>query len=167
MSVVHFGSCKCFQITDIQLTNNVLITKVLHQIPQRYRQRPQTQPQAETLGRAAQSGTQKHPLQSDPHRFFGSQLRLPGGESIEDFFRRGLAQALHQRLRAQAERVDRAELRLGLLDPRLVLQRGYALLTDSDGRTVTGVGQARPGDALRATLADGVLDLTVGQPRLL
>ena len=58
-------------------------------------------------------------------------------------------------------------MQLELLNPQLVLQRGYALLADSDGHAVTGVGQARPGDALRATLADGVLDLTVGQPRLL
>ena len=47
------------------------------------------------------------------------------------------------------------------------LQRGYALLTDSHGHAVTSVGQARLGDALRATLADGVLDVTVDQPRLL
>jgi exodeoxyribonuclease VII large subunit len=58
-------------------------------------------------------------------------------------------------------------LRLELLDPRLVLQRGYALLTDSHGHAVTSVGQARLGDALRATLADGVLDVTVDQPCLL
>ena len=80
----------------------------------------------------------------------------------------GLTQALHHRLRAQAERVDRAELRLGLLDPRLVLQRGYAMLTDSTGRSVVSTQQARPGDALKATLADGTLDMTVArQARLL
>ena len=58
-------------------------------------------------------------------------------------------------------------MRLELLDPRLVLQRGYALLTDTEGRAVTSVRQAQPGDALRATLADGVVDVTVAQPRLL
>jgi len=66
-----------------------------------------------------------------------------------------------------ADRLDRAALRLELLDPRLVLQRGYALLTDTDGQAVTSVRQAHPGDALRATLADGAVDLTVAQPRLL
>ena len=70
-------------------------------------------------------------------------------------------------LAQHAERLGRAALRLDLLDPRLVLQRGYALLTDSHGHAVTSVGQARLGDALRATLADGVLDVTVDQPRLL
>ncbi|KAB7554170.1 hypothetical protein ET532_023475, partial [Verminephrobacter sp. Larva24] len=48
-----------------------------------------------------------------------------------------------------------------LLDPRLVLQRGYALLTDTGGQAVTRVRQARPGAALRATLADGTVDVTV------
>ena len=76
----------------------------------------------------------------------------------------------HQVQRAvahHAERLDRADLRLQLMDPRQVLQRGYALLTDTDGLAVTSVRQARPGDALRATLADGVVDVTVEQPRLL
>ena len=46
---------------------------------------------------------------------------------------------------------------------------GYkcSLLTDTEGRAVTSVRQAQPGDALRATLADGVVDVTVAQPRLL
>ena len=57
--------------------------------------------------------------------------------------------------------LQRASLRLGLLDPSLVLQRGYAWLTDSDGKTITSVQQARVGQALQATLADGKLDLTV------
>ena len=74
---------------------------------------------------------------------------------------------IERRLVQQAERLDRAALRLELLDPRLVLQRGYALLTDTEGHAVTSVRQAQPGDALRATLADGVLDVTVAQPRLL
>ncbi|WP_029413056.1 exodeoxyribonuclease VII large subunit [Acidovorax radicis] len=78
-----------------------------------------------------------------------------------------LPQKMQRRLVQQAERLDRAALRLDLLDPRLVLQRGYALLTDTEGQAVTSVRQAHPGDALRATLADGVVDMTVAQPRLL
>ena len=72
-----------------------------------------------------------------------------------------------RQLTLQSDRLERARLRLELLNPHLVLQRGYALLTDSQGHAVTSVGQARLGDALRATLADGVLDVTVDQPRLL
>ena len=77
-----------------------------------------------------------------------------------------LPQTLQRSLTDQAQRLERAALRLELLDPRLVLQRGYALLADTEGRSVTSVAQARPGAPLRATLADGVLDLTVVPPRL-
>ena len=81
------------------------------------------------------------------------------------------ANALYQDFQAhdalQSDRLERARMQLELLNPHLVLQRGYALLTDSHGHAVTSVGQARLGDALRATLADGVLDVTVDQPRLL
>lgn len=74
---------------------------------------------------------------------------------------------VQRRLALHVERLERAALRLELLDPRLVLQRGYALLADTDGQAVTSVRQARPGAALRATLADGVVDVTVVPPRLL
>lgn len=77
------------------------------------------------------------------------------------------AQKTVRHIALQSDRLERARLRLELLNPHLVLQRGYALLTDSQGHAVTSVGQARLGDALRATLADGVLDVTVDQPRLL
>ena len=63
------------------------------------------------------------------------------------------------------QRLDRAELRLRLLDPGLVLQRGYAFLEDADGTTVQSVAQVAAGSALRATLADGTLDLTVEASR--
>ena len=72
-----------------------------------------------------------------------------------------------RQLTQQSDRLERARMQLELLNPHLVLQRGYALLTDSHGHAVTSVGQARLGDTLRATLADGVLDVTVDQPRLL
>ncbi len=63
------------------------------------------------------------------------------------------------------QRLHRAQLRLELLDPRLVLQRGYALLSDESGHAITSAAQALPGQAVRATLADGEVDLTVSQPR--
>ena len=65
------------------------------------------------------------------------------------------------------ERLARARLRLELLDPRLVLQRGYAWLTDLDGSAITRAGQTHIGQALRATLADGEVDLTVAPQRLI
>ena len=77
------------------------------------------------------------------------------------------AQKTARHIALQSDRLERARMQLELLNPHLVLQRGYALLTDSQGHAVTSVGQVRLGDALRATLADGVLDVTVDQPRFL
>ena len=74
--------------------------------------------------------------------------------------------AAQRPLDAARERLERAELRLALLDPRLVLERGYAWLQDDAGRPVTRVADARTGQALRATLADGQLDMTVAQRHL-
>lgn len=64
-----------------------------------------------------------------------------------------------QALAAQQSRLARAQLRLELLDPRLVLQRGYAWLSDARGRAVTQAAQVQPGDALVATLSDGRIEL--------
>jgi exonuclease VII large subunit len=50
---------------------------------------------------------------------------------------------------------------IGLLDPSLVLRLGYAWLTDPQGHTLSSVAQMAPGQAVRATLADGEVDLTV------
>jgi exodeoxyribonuclease VII large subunit len=72
-----------------------------------------------------------------------------------------LARALQLRTDAAARVLDRMQLRLELLDPKLVLQRGYALLTDEAGRTVTAAAQTREGQRLHATLADGEVDVTV------
>ena len=72
---------------------------------------------------------------------------------------------MQQNLADHRQRLERAALRLQLLDPYLVLQRGYALLSDSQGHAVTSVQQTQPGAALQATLADGALDLVVQPPK--
>ena len=72
-------------------------------------------------------------------------------------FHRGLKQAPE----TSRERLQRAALRLDLLDPRLVLQRGYSWLSNSNGQALTSVTQTTQGEALQATLADGVVELQV------
>jgi exodeoxyribonuclease VII large subunit len=59
------------------------------------------------------------------------------------------------------ENLQQLALRLDLLNPALVLQRGYAWLSSGDGQTISSVQQIHSGQAVRATLADGVVDLTV------
>ncbi|WP_312759578.1 exodeoxyribonuclease VII large subunit [Pulveribacter sp.] len=84
-------------------------------------------------------------------------------QALQADFPRKLAQGLQR----QDQRLEQLALRLALLDPQRVLERGYAVLTDDQGRTVADAAGLRTGDALRATLARGQVDLTVAQPRLL
>ena len=78
-----------------------------------------------------------------------------------------LPKALERSLLSARQRMERAQLRLQLLDPMLVLARGYAWLADMEGAPVTSAKATRTGQALRATLADGEVDLTVSAPRLI
>ena len=78
-----------------------------------------------------------------------------------------LPQIMQRSLVQRRERLERAALRLSLLNPQLVLRRGYALLTDAQGQPVMRPVQVRPGEAVHARLAEGELDLTVAQRRLL
>ena len=64
-------------------------------------------------------------------------------------------------LSRRQERLARSERSLALLDPQLVLQRGYVWLADEEGVTVVDAAQVQAGQALRATLAKGQIDLTV------
>ena len=75
--------------------------------------------------------------------------------------------ALERSLMDARQRTERAQLRLQLLDPKLVLERGYAWLADMNGAPITTVQGTHPGQALRATLSDGEVDLTVSAPRLI
>jgi exodeoxyribonuclease VII large subunit len=77
----------------------------------------------------------------------------------------GLARALpdrvQQRLERSANQVASSAARLRLLDPRLVLQRGYAWLADENGRAIVSAIQPVAGQRLTATLVDGEVDLRV------
>lgn len=87
----------------------------------------------------------------------GSQQRRSRLQVLEN----QLPSALQRSFKRQQERLHRCELSLGLLDPQLVLERGYAFLTDAQGLAVTRAAQAQAGQALTATLADGTLDVRV------
>lgn len=75
--------------------------------------------------------------------------------------RQELPQQWRRGMQAQRVRLERAALRLELLDPSLVLQRGYAWLADDKGRAISSARQTFAGQNLQATLADGKVDLTV------
>ncbi len=75
------------------------------------------------------------------------------------------AQALLRVRERQDQRLAHAAARLTLLDPRLVLQRGYALVTTPDGAVVTDAARLTPEQALCVALARGELDVRVAAIR--
>jgi len=110
------------------------------------------------------------------HLVTRQHARLAGlGQSLNHALRSALQ---HERLRLQSlsydfprevegslqrgrQRLERAQLRLELLDPKLVLQRGYAWLADLQGQPITRPEDTHQGQPVRATLAGGEVDLTV------
>jgi len=113
--------------------------------------RPSTRIARQQLGLAHQAQRLHYAILTKTTRLGRAQQTLQDELPIQ--FRRTLA-SRRQQLEAIASR-------LHLLDPALVLQRGYSWLADADGRTVTTVGQLAVGATARATLADGTADLTV------
>jgi len=76
-----------------------------------------------------------------------------------------LRAALVQEVARLRTRQERLALHLDMLDPRLVLSRGYAWLEGAEGKAITQVAQLQPGQAVLARLSDGVADLQVRQTR--
>jgi exodeoxyribonuclease VII large subunit len=121
---------------------------------------------ASRLGRPlARMGDQHMRLGRAAHRLRYAVLgRLERANARMPLFEGQLKRAVQVRCERAEQALERSRLRLELLDPRLVLQRGYALLTDEMGAAITSVHQTRAGQALRATLADGEVALTVTPP---
>jgi len=70
---------------------------------------------------------------------------------------------LHPRRRLQVERRRLAHQRqlLKALSPRHLLERGFGLLLDSQGRVVRSIHQVSPRDTVNLQLMDGSLDLLI------
>lgn len=120
------------------------------------------------LGRPSGRLSQQHRglAQSRDRLRHAVQLRVERSRAALQSRESALAAALGSALRRHAQRLEGLGLKLQLLDPRLVLQRGYALLIDAEGRVVSQAAQVRVGQPLQATLAQGELDVTVTATRL-
>lgn len=97
----------------------------------------------------------QHRMQSGvKHAAQRHRLRI---ETVETALPKAVARAVE----LQRRRLQTCETSMGMLDPHLVLERGYAYLSDAHGVAITSVDQSHPGQALVATLADGQIGLTV------
>ena len=72
-----------------------------------------------------------------------------------------LPRVLQSNLQSQQRGLIHLQTRLGLLDPHLVLERGYAWLTDESGQALTHTKDFKPAQDVSATLADGQVRLRV------
>ena len=79
----------------------------------------------------------------------------------------GFPGAVEQAQQLKMQPLATARLRLELLNPQLVLKRGYAWLATTEGQAITRRGQTHIGQQVRATLMDGEVDLVVSAPRLI
>jgi exodeoxyribonuclease VII large subunit len=75
--------------------------------------------------------------------------------------RERLRRSLHVDIERRSARLGELARTLHAVSPLATLDRGYAILLAADGGVVRSVTQAPPGAALRARVADGVLDLRV------
>ena len=96
-------------------------------------------------GRIRQAGMQQ--VRGQSHLLAGLERQLP--------------ERLQRGLERRRQRLAHVQAQLALLDPALVLRRGYSWLADAQGHTVTHADQVRPGQWLHATLAEGGLDVQV------
>ena len=75
--------------------------------------------------------------------------------------RQNWPQAMRHGLQARQQRLERAGLRLELMDPTLVLRRGYAWVSDAQGAAITDAARLAVGQALRLHFAQGAADAAV------
>lgn len=116
-----------------------------------------------------------HFLTRQQARLAGHDLQLQHGKQIMlTRLRRDLQglevqffTALTGSLKSSTRRLDKADLRLGSVNPKLVLARGYAWLANVEGTAITSKTHMHMGQQVRATLIDGEVDLTVVAKRLI
>ena len=96
-----------------------------------------------------------------------TRLTFERERSKIDHLNHDFARTMTGCLQRNRQLIERAQLRLQLLDPQLVLERGYSWLADLQGLPIASVKMTHMGQPVRATLADGEVDLTVSSPRLI
>ncbi len=79
----------------------------------------------------------------------------------EIFFR--LERGLSHKLSLSQSHVSSLQSRLKVLNPLQVLQRGYAIVSDDQGKILSSVKGVQQGDAINVRLSDGALDAEVGK----
>jgi exodeoxyribonuclease VII large subunit len=78
-----------------------------------------------------------------------------------DYLMDGLKWSMHHRLKDHKEKLHSLGGHLEALSPLKVLERGYSITRDAEGRVLKRAADARPGEAITSRLADGEIRSTV------
>ncbi|MGC4062343.1 MAG: exodeoxyribonuclease VII large subunit [Aquabacterium sp.] len=111
---------------------------------------------AQVLGQHAQ-----HLNRIEQRMLASCQQRVRWGKQHLPNWQARLARAVAVQQSRQQHSLDAWEARLAALNPRNVLDRGYAWLSQESGEPITRAAQAQPGQVVQGVMADGVLRLSV------
>ncbi|HEY9095866.1 MAG TPA: exodeoxyribonuclease VII large subunit [Hydrogenophaga sp.] len=122
---------------------------------------------AQRLGRpSGRVHAARQSLQHIEHRLARGLASTSHGHSKRiEALERQLSLGLDRTMSLHRQRLSQLGNALGLLDPQLVLERGYALLTNEQGELVSQVTQAKVGAVLFARVQDGEIDVSVSGVR--
>lgn len=99
-------------------------------------------------------------VQAQRLRYAASQVMTRQQRDLQQL-RQAWPQSLQRGLQTQRQRLERAGLRLQLLDPSLVLARGYAWVSNERHEAVTRARDLVPGQALHLHFSQGQADVSV------
>ena len=87
--------------------------------------------------------------------------RLYREEALLDSMVSRIKGAFSLKIVAMESALQVLQTRIEAADPRRILDRGYALATDSRGVVLKGIGGSKVGDAVSVYFADGRMDCDV------
>ncbi|MBR2779366.1 MAG: exodeoxyribonuclease VII large subunit [Firmicutes bacterium] len=72
-----------------------------------------------------------------------------------------LRQSMHRILERNRQEAEKCRIAIEAADPERIVQRGYAIVYDAEGRPVTGTGSVRAGETIAVHMRDGRLTAQV------
>jgi len=88
-------------------------------------------------------------------------LRIAGARGRLNLARAAIAASLRRRLQTERSRLELVVGTLDAISPLATLQRGYAIVTDANGRVVTDAGSLPSGELIHARVARGRVEARV------
>ncbi len=89
------------------------------------------------------------------------ERRVQDSRMTIDLIREEALRAARERVKQERTLLSQIQGKLTVLDPGSVLERGYAILTDGDRRTISGVDSIKPKDHVNIRMYDGEATATV------